>query len=213
MSRVVLGIARLYRREVAVKERHRHLHAAVVRHDDRREARRGGKAADLHHLGEVLVRLSEGVLPTTHEKIPHTNFTLYTFNFTLFLVLRDHLLAAAGIAGQGEGRELFVPGDDPGADERLYEGDESRRVAAGVGDALRPRYGPAPAGKLWEAVFPPVRGSVRGRRVDDDGVRALDERHGLYRRRVGEAQKGDVAGVQRIAPCRDVLANLVGKHD
>ena len=128
-------------------------------------------------------------------------------------ILCYHFLAATGITGKGEGRELFVLRDDSSSDKRLDEGYETRGVTAGVRNALRLRDHGASACELGEAVFPTVRRAVRGRGVDDYGIRVLDERHGLYRRRIGEAEKGDVAGIQRVAPCGNVFANLVGKHD
>ena len=155
----------------------------------------------------MLVRLAKRILPTTRKQIP------FPIPRSQFPVLRYHFLAAAGITGEGERRELFVLCDYPSADKRLDKGNEARGVAAGVRDALRLRDCSAAAGEFGEAVFPAVRRAMRGRGVDDDGVRALDERDRLYCRRIGKAEKGDIAGVQRVAPCGDVLANLVGKHD
>ena len=54
---------------------------------------------------------------------------------------------------------------------------------------------------------------MRRRCVDDDGVRILDERDRLYRRRIGEAKEGNVAGVQRIAPCGDVSSTRAHTFD
>ena len=178
-----------------------------MRHDDWREARRGIKVADLHHLGEVLVRLAKRVLPTPRKQIP------FPIPRSQFPILRNHFLAATGIAGEGERRELFVLCDYPSADKRLDESYETRGMAAGVRYALRLRDCSAAAGEFGEAVLPAVRRAVGGRGVDDDGVRVLDERDRLYRRRIGEAEKGDIAGIQRVTPCRDVLTNFVGKHD
>ena len=48
--------------------------------------------------------------------------------------LRDHLLAAAGIAGDGIDRHRIVFRQDAGLPQRADESDRAGRVAAGIGD-------------------------------------------------------------------------------
>ena len=51
--------------------------------------------------------------------------------------LRDHLLAAAGIAGDGVDADRIIGWQHACHDERADQGDRAGRVAAGIGDQAR----------------------------------------------------------------------------
>ena len=130
------------------------------------------------------------------------------------LVIRDHFLAAAGIAGQGEAGERVGSRDDAHPDQRSCAGDESCRVAAGIGDPVAGCDGGAlVGGELREAVGPAVGSAVRGGSVDDADVRVIDQRDGLDGACVGQAQEDDVRRVEEFAALFVVVALvLVDAH-
>ena len=123
------------------------------------------------------------------------------------LILRDHLLAAAGITGQRSTGQRGVLRDDAARDERIYGGDKAARVAAGVRDALGiPDRFAVRLGQLSKAVIPVRVGAVRGRGINDTGGIILDERNGLACRRIRQAQERNVGCVQELAALLSVLA-------
>ena len=130
------------------------------------------------------------------------------------LVVGDHALAAAGVAGQGVAAELGGAGQQPGLYERLHQDDEAAGVAAGGGHSRAGDYRLAPrGGELGEAVGPAGGHTVgRGGVHNADGG-VFDHRHGLAARGVGQAEHGEVAGVERRLPRRGVLSGLAGEGD
>ena len=174
--------------------------AAVDGADDRREERGVGEAGDLLHFGEVLVVEAEGVVARGFEFVRGVGV----------FVLGDHFFAAAGVAGEGEAGEEGIGGEDAGRDEGVDGKEEGGGVAAGVGDAcgvvdLLPVCG----GEFREAVGPRWVGAEGGAGVDDFGVRIVDHRDGFFGGDVGEAEKGDVGGVEEALALGGVFA-LVG---
>ena len=129
------------------------------------------------------------------------------------LVVGNHLLAAARIAGQRKGAELLVRRDESAADERFDKGDESARMTAGVRDALRRGDAFAAALQLGKPVLPRIVDTVGRRRVDDDCGRILNEADGVQGCGVGQAEKRDVRLVKRLTPRLDVFAQVFGKDD
>ena len=114
------------------------------------------------------------------------------------LVLGDHLLPAAGVAGGGE-KQLRGPrrrAGCPRPNQRRQTmvmnpvawqpGFETTHRAP----ADRPPGGAGP--QLREAVGPAGGGAVGGGGVDHPGAGALRQGHGLHSRRVRQAQKHDV---------------------
>ena len=63
--------------------------------------------------------------------------------------------------------------------------------------------------QLGQAEDPARRDAVRGAGVDQAGLRVRDQRRGLARGGIGQAQEGDVGGVQQARALGGVLA-LVG---
>ena len=172
-------------------------HAGVVICDDGREERGLLQAGDDPHLREVLVLLGQAVEARGIERgVAH-----------FALILRDHLLAAAAVASQREAAQHGVGRNDARVDQRPRDGDEARRVAAGVGDALARDDGLAHRrGELREAVGPALGRAMRGGGVDDARMVVLYEAHGLARRCVWQAEERDVRGVDQPGALRGVLA-------
>ena len=119
------------------------------------------------------------------------------------LILRDHLFAAARIAGQRRAGEGEIRRHHILRDQRVHGRDKPARVAAGVGHppglpdrrAVRRR-------QLGKAVIPVRVGAVRGRSVDHAGIFVFDQADGLPGRRVRQAQEHDVRRIEeRQRPC------------
>ena len=160
----------------------------------------------------MLVRLPEGVLAATHKKLTPSNAALCTFNFTLAFVLRYHLLSAAGVAGEGEGAELRVARNQPGADERLDECDEAARVASGVRYALSLRNALAATGKFGKAVLTAVTSTlatILGTYVSDKVTgKKTKSRTSATGRVVKNATSAATRSITKELT-RDILGNLV----
>ena len=123
------------------------------------------------------------------------------------LILRDELLASAGVTGQGVGAQGMVRGNQTQLDQGIHGGNEARGVAARVGHPLgtgdpRPMVG----GELRKPVVPTRGGAVGGGGVDHPGVGIVNHGHRLPGRLVGQAQEDQVGGVEAFLPFRRVLA-------
>ena len=89
----------------------------------------------------------------------------------LLLVLGDHLLAAAGVARQGEAGQQRIRGENPRSRQRVDDADKAAGVAAGVGNALGVEdLLPVGVGQLRKAVGPVRIDPVGGGGVNDHGV-------------------------------------------
>ena len=171
-------------------------HALVVVIHDGREHRGLFQAAELLHLRQVLVGLGQAVEAGAVKALC----------LLRRLVLGDHFLPAAGVAGEGEAAQVRVRGQQPRLNQRRDNGDEPRGVAAGVGHISGPRDGLPLAGpQLREAVDPARRRPVGGGCVDHPGAGALRQGHGLHSRRVRQAQKHDVRFRHQPFPFARVL--------
>ena len=129
-------------------------------------------------------------------------------------VVGDHGLAAAGIAGNAGIGDGKVVRHQAGGDERPEGGDQAERPAAGIGDETG--LGDAPgllAVHLGKAVDPARRDAMGGRGVDDAGMGVLDQRDAFPRRLVGQAEDGDVGGVERLLAGGQLLAALRGQRN
>ena len=125
------------------------------------------------------------------------------------LVLGDHLLAAAAVARERVARQQRVRRQDARLDERVDQHDEAAGVAAGHRDALgRTDRGLALGRQLREAVRPAGGRAVRGRGVEHDRVRVLDEVRRRDGRRVRQAQKRNVRAVEQLALRFDIVVQL-----
>ena len=111
--------------ELAEVQRHRHRQALVEVADDRHEQRLGGQPAVLLHFRHMLVLQRQRVGPRRRQA-----------RIAAALVLLDHLLAAARIAGDRSGRDRQRRGHDARVHQRAQQQDEGAGMAAGVGDAL-----------------------------------------------------------------------------
>ena len=94
----------------------------------------------------------------------------------------DQALAAAGIAGDSIDGDRRRSRHKACADQRRHQADEAGGIAAGIGNALRALDQHAVAvGHLGEAIDPMRIDAMRGRSVNDDGMRIGDKLHGFLR--------------------------------
>ena len=125
------------------------------------------------------------------------------------LILGDHLLAAAAVARERVARQQRVRRQDARLDERVDQHDEAAGVAAGHRDALgRTDRGFALGRQLREAIRPAGGRAVRGRGVEHDRVRVLDEVRRRDGRRVRQAQKRNVRAVEQLALRFNIVVQL-----
>ncbi len=192
-------------RQLVEVQRDRHQHALGEMADGGHEDRAPRQAAVRHDLGHVLVAEAERVE--------------FEGRRVTGLVLCDHRLAAAGIAGDRVDRERRVGREPALIDQRPDQGDGARRVAAGVRHhARRPDRRLLPDRQFGKAVGPVRRGAMRGRGVEH--LRAVrhrgDQRGGLAGGLVGQAQDDEIDLGQQRALGLDALAVGVGQalqHD
>ena len=110
--------------------------------------------------------------------------------------------------------ELGGGGQQPGLYERLHQYYKAARMAARRGHALSANYRLAPrGGELGEAVGPAGGYAVRRGGVHNADGGVFYHRHALAARGVGQAEHGEVAGVERCASRGRVLAGLAGEGD
>ena len=123
------------------------------------------------------------------------------------LVLGDHLLAPAGVAGEGEAGDGIVPGQNPQFGERGGGGQKTGGVAAGVGHPIGELDALALAGQqLGNAVYPALGGAVGGGGVDDPGLGVVNQGDRLFGSGVRQAEEHQVGLVQKLSAFLQVLA-------
>ena len=160
-----------------------------------------GQPADLLHFRQVLVGQREAVALGRVD--------LAVGRAVRALVLGYHLFSAAGVAGDARAAERIVRRGQSQLDQRPRNADEAAGVAAGHSH---------PAGvldllflalQLREAIVP-CRVGAEGR----GGIQHLDVRaeqgHDLSGSRIGQAEEGEVCGVDDAGPLVHVLAALGG---
>ena len=160
------------------------------------------QTADLLHFGQMLVCQGGAVDPVTF--VPDVPVGV--------LIFGDQILAAAGVAGEGIGRQGEIRGKNAAADQGVHCGDEAAGVTAGVGD---PGGGddllPVGRRQLREAVGPGGVGPVGGGGVDDPGLAAFGQGYRFDGGRVGQAQEDDVGGGDGVLPGGGILSQLLGQ--
>ena len=172
-------------------------HALVVVVHDGAEHRRKIQTAHSLHFRQVLVVQGQAV--DTGGGEGHGGF--------FCLVLRDHALTAAGVAGEGVAGHGVVGGEDTCLHQGRGGGDESGGVAAGVGQAFGGADGVLlGGGQLGKAIRPGRIGAVRRGGVDDPHVGVVDQGDRLHRSGVRQAQEHQVSGVEQLLPLRRVFA-------
>ncbi len=208
MARVVVGDGGVQLgpgrdlRERSELQRHGGDHALAEIADRRREERRARQFGIGLQFGQVLVLEGEGV------ELELVGLV------ALGLVILDHGAAAARIAGDAVDGDREVGRQQARLDQRAKGCDGTLRPAAGIahpsgiGDGL----GLAPV-HLGEAIGPAVGHAMRGRGVDHAGGVVLDQRHAFLRRIVGQAEDGDIGGVEEALALLLVLALLGRDRD
>lgn len=128
----------------------------------------------------------------------------------LHFIFRNHFFAAAAVPGQGKAGKQGSSGKNPCCAQRCGQCDEAAGVASRHGDALcRADCFRLGGGKLRKAVDPSGCGAVGGRGVQHHRVRVFNQGHRLPRRRVGQAQDGNVRRIQRACARSGILALLL----
>jgi len=158
------------------------------------------KACDLLHLGQVLVREREAV----------DSRRIKGRGAVLGLVASNHFLAAARVSRKRIAGDGVIGRHDAHAHERGRGGDETRGMAARIGDALACGDGRAlPGGELGKAIGPALGGAMGRRGVDDAGLGVLYERDCLDGTLVRQAQKDDVGGIDELVARILVVALVI----
>ena len=129
------------------------------------------------------------------------------------LVLGDHAVAAAGVAGQRETAEQRVGMDQSVLNQRRDQRDEAGSMAARVGDTLGIPDQEALAVQLGQTVDPIVVGTMGGGTVDDDGIGAFDHFDCLPCRVIGQAKERDIGCIERLFAGGCILAEFFGQGD
>lgn len=159
----------------------------------------GGNLQSRHllHLGQMLVLQAEAVdVGGVQGRSPVRR-----------LVFRNHLPAAAGVAGERVAGHRIVGGQDPHG----HQGGGGRQKAGGVTAGVGHPFGvpdplPLAGQQLGEAVDPAGGGAVGGGGVHHPGVLVFDERHRLHGGGVGQAQEHQIGRVQETFALGGVLA-------
>ena len=166
----------------------------VKRANDRHEDRRDVQPSMGAHFGQVLVRQGQRIGARCVDALRTT-------------VGLDHLFAAARIAGDRMRRNLRSGRQQAACNQRPERQNEGGSMATGIGDALA---GANPlalrAIEFRQAVDPARMDAMRRRGVDDAGRRVFGQRHRFPRRIVGQAEEGDIGGVDQPLALGRVLA-------
>ena len=121
------------------------------------------------------------------------------FRFLRGLVLRDHLLSASGVTGEGKYGEGCLLRDHSRRHKRKDRNHESRCVTARicgkfrVNDCIFMR-----SGKLRNSICPARRGAVCRGSVDDPRGILLHKAHCLLCRRIRQAEEGNIRRVDKF---------------
>ena len=104
--------------------------------------------------------------------------------FLLAFVLSNHLLAPAGITGEGEAGEHRLFRQNSHGHQGIHHADKTGGVAAGIGHPFGGFNARALTGQQFgKAVHPALRRTVGGRGIDDPGVGIDDQGHRFHRAR------------------------------
>ena len=170
--------------------------------DNGAENRLFGQTADLHHLGDVLMTQRKPIVPGR-----------IIFRVALGrLILGNHLLAAAGIAGQAVSGQGIVRGENAHLHQGIHQGDKARGMAAGIGHKLRGlNLLPMGLRKLREAVSPGGVCPVGSGSVNDPGAGILYHFGGFHGRSVRQAQEDIIRLLNGALPGSGILFHGLGK--
>ena len=177
-------------------QQHRGTHALVYIPKNREKSGGMLQSGQLLHLRQVLVGETQGVRGRAVQPgVP-----------VRVLILGNHLLPAAGVAGQRPAGQGVVRRDYAVLDQRSHTGQKPGGVATGVRHPLRRLDGLLlPLFQLRKAVHPIGMGAVGGGAVNHSGILVVDEGHRLHRGGVGQAEKDQISRVEEPSPLLCVL--------
>ena len=157
-----------------------HAFEEVVHH--RGKEGRFTEVAHFHDFRKVLMVLGKAVLPG--------RFEVGSF---FFIVLGNHFLSAAAVAGEGEAVEGVVDGKDACMDQGVEDGNNAAGMAAWNGYFLRFGNGFFLVfGKFRESVYPVVVGTVGSGCVKDADRDILHSLYHFFRGSVGKAEEHEI---------------------
>ena len=182
-------------------QRHQHLHPAVVITHHRHEHRRVRKAADLLHLRQVLVAKAQAVALGCIQLAVRRAVGAF--------VVRDHLFAAAGVAGDASAAEGVALRHQPQLQQRAGNADKAAGIAAGHCHAVRVLDLCLLPFQLRKAVVPRGIGAEGGGGVQHLHVRAQQGQH-LFGGRIRQAEEGKVGRIDDLCPLLHILAPIGG---
>ena len=180
-------------------QRNEDLHPAVIIAHHRHKGRGVGEAADLLHLGQMLMGEAQAVALG--------RIQLAVSRTVGALVLGDHLLAAAGVSRNAGAAERIVRRGQPQLHQRPRDADKAAGIAAGDRHTIRIFDFLFLALQLREAVVPGRVGAEGRGGIQHLDVRA-EQRHDLFGGRIGQAEEGKVGRIDDLRPLVHILAAL-----
>ena len=159
------------------------------------------KAADLLHLRQVLVAKAQAVALG--------RIQLAVRRVVGAFVVRDHLFAAAGVAGDAGAAEGILLCHQPQLHQRAGDADKAAGIAAGHCHAVRVLNFFLLSLQLREAVVPCGIGAEGGGGVQHLHVRA-QQGHDFFRSCIRQAEEGKVGRIDDFCPLVHVLAPFGG---
>ena len=182
-------------------QRHQHLHSGVIIAHDRHKGGRAGQAADLLHLGQVLVTKAQAVALGCIQ--------LAVSRAVRALILGDHFFAAAGVTGDSRAAERVIRRGKAQLHQGPGNADEAAGIAAGHSHPVRSLDFFFLTVQLRETVIPGRVGAERRGGVQHFHIRA-EQRHDLFGSRIRQAEERQVCRVDDLGSLMDVLAPLGG---
>jgi hypothetical protein len=156
----------------------------------------------LLHLGQMLVRQAEAI---------DARHRLRVTGRRRVLEFRDHAFAAAGIAGEAIHGDGELRRQKTGAYQRAHQRQKAGGPAARIAHPLGRCDAVIAIGfQFGEAVGPTRRHAMGAGGVDHPHIGIVDQRHGLLRRLVRQAQDHHIGVVERGFARRRILAIRLG---
>ena len=159
------------------------------------------KAADLLHLRQVLVAKAQAVALG--------RIQLAVRRAVGAFVVRNHLFAAAGVAGDAGAAEGVALRHQPQLHQRAGNADKATGIATGHRHTVRVLNFFLLSLQLREAVVPCGIGAEGGGGVQHLHVRA-QQGHDLFGSGIRQAEEGEVGRVDDLRPLVHILAALCG---
>ena len=179
---------------------HDHLHTAVIIAHHRHKGGGLGNAADHLHFGQMLMGQRKAVA--------FGGIQLAVGRALGAFVVRDHFFAATRIARNARAAEKSILGHKAKLHNGMHQRDKAGGIAAGHRHAGRGFDLVAVSVQLGQAIGPRRVGAEGSAGVQNFHLR-LYQRHHLTAGGIGQAQKGQVAGIDHLGALVHILAALL----